>query len=399
LIRRAVEDRISWFDDLGLAEFPYPLPKSLKIHFRGKQIGVEPQGIVGALPLRNGDTLHLVPKIDKINFLRLLFKAEGAQRDLQKAYDDFVSYFVDEEASIDRLVARQMFLSAAEIMSQGLEVERVREERTSPFAYGQINVVRTALRIGQRKPDPVCSRILKRTNDIAENRLITVALVRAWSLLNEMDRQQLASIYHRWLKRFTVTGDIEADISLVTRRFAQVGYGGPRGYYRKALMFAMIILGSNGLGFAYGRVVTADAVLINTAAVFEKYVRNTISEKYSDRGFVVTKGTDYIGSLYTDGSFGIEPDILIAKDRAIRLLADVKYKIPTAADHYQMLSYLQVTGVRSGLLIAPLFVGEQAKVVEYVTATRLIVREIFLPVDNLSLTEETLGHIVERFSI
>ena len=163
-------------------------------------------------------------------------------------------------------------------------------------------------------------------------------------------------------------------------------------------MLSQIVLGSAGLGFNEAATIEGDAVLLNTADIFEKYLRNVISTAYSGAGYVVTKGDFGVTSLYTDGSFGLRPDIVMSRDGRILLISDAKYKEPTAGDHYQMHTYLVVTGVTRGLLLAPLFQGDEVVVREYSTADKLVVREVYLPMSNLTVTEEFLGAVIERFS-
>ena len=196
-----------------------------------------------------------------------------------------------------------MLVAAAEILHRSPTVDRVKRRRTGAFAAGQMEVLQTALNVAQRKQDPIQSVLLERTTDIPENRVLTEAVVRAWTLVKESDRESLAAIYHKWMRRFSRSADIDLDVWQVERGFSEAKYGGARGYYQRALMLAMILLGSDGLGLSAGRVIAGDSVLLNTADVFERYLRNVISEKYSERGYVVTKGGNSIGSLYTDGTF------------------------------------------------------------------------------------------------
>jgi hypothetical protein len=399
MILQATEDQITWLPRLQPAHLPYPLPNRIKVHVREEELGIEPQGIVGAIPLRNGDTLQITPKIGKVNFLRLLFKAEGLQPELCREYDDFVAYSLDEDQNIDSIVARQIFLSADEIMKRSPQFGSIRRRRLGLFVTGQIDATATALNLAQRKHEPVVCLVRERTLDIAENRVITEAIVRAWIMLNEVDRARFSPVYAKWMTRFPRSEDVQKDLWKVECGFAEHRYGGARGYYQKTLMLAQIILGSNGLGFSEATMVEGDAILLNTATIFEKYIRNIISEKYADAGYIVTKGGIGVPSLYVDGSFELIPDIIISRDKKILLIADAKYKLPSANDHYQMIAYLQAKGVRSGLLLAPLYDGQQVKIREYATANRFFVREAYLPINNLLEAEAFLGTLIDRFSL
>lgn len=395
MIRQAKEGEIAWLPGLHLSDIPNPLPNGIVVHLRGTEIGLEAQGLVGAIPLLNGETLQITPKIGRINFLRLLFKAEGFQPELEREYDDFVYYSVEEMENIDSIVARQMLFSAAEIMKRSPQTCRVRQRRRGMFAAGQIDVVSTALNLVCRTEDPVTYFIRERTPDIPENRVLTEAITRAWRALDETDRVQLRSVQERWHDRFPASADLNADLEQVERGFASGRYGGPRDYYRRALMLAQIVLGSNGLGLSSGETVEGDAILLNTADIFEKYLRSVISEAYSDLGYVISKGGVGGTSLYTDGSFELQPDITISKDGRTLLIADAKYKQPTAGDHYQMHTYLAVNRIKRGLLLAPLYEGNEVVLREYSTTDKTVVIEVYLPMNNLPLTEDFLRTVLQ----
>lgn len=395
MIRQAKEGEVTWLPGLDASDIPHPLPKGISVHLRRGELGLETQGLVGAIPLLNGDTLQIVPKIGRVNFFRLLFKAEGFQPDLEREYDAFVSYSVEEDENIDSVVARHLMFSAAEIMKRSPQQGRVRCRRQGMFAAGQIDVISTALNLACRTEEPVTYFIRERTLDIPENRVLTEAIGRAWLILDQTDRFELRSIQERWRSRFPRSEDLDADLEHVEQGFASGRYGGARDYYRRALMLAQIVLGSNGLGLSDSTPVEGDAILMNTADIFEKYLRNVISETYSGAGYVVTKGGVGVTSLYTDGSFELQPDITISRDGRMLLIADAKYKQPTAGDHYQMHTYLAVNGIKRGLLLAPLYDGNKVVVREYSTTNKTVVREVYLPMGDLMLTEEFLGTVIE----
>jgi len=398
MIRQAKEGEITWLPGLHVSDIPHPLPKGINVHLRRGELGLEAQGLVGAIPLLNGDTLQVVPKIGRVNFFRLLFKAEGFQQDLEREYDAFVSYSVDEDENIDSIVARQLMFSAAEIMKRSPQQGRVRRRCEGMFAAGQMDVVSTALNIACRKQEPVTYFIKERTLDISENRVLTEAIVRAWLTLGETDRVELRPVQERWLSRFPRSQNLDVDLEQVEQGFASGRYGGARDYYRRALMLARIVLGSHGLGLSEVAVVEGDAILLNTADIFEKYVRNIISDAYSEAGYVVAKGGVGVTSLYTDGSFELQPDITISRSGRTLLIADAKYKRPTASDHYQMHTYLARNGVTRGLLLAPLYEGNEVVVREYSTTDKTVVREAYLPMGDLNVTEAFLGTVIELFS-
>jgi 5-methylcytosine-specific restriction enzyme subunit McrC len=397
MIRQATEGDITWLPGLVISDIPNPLPGGISIHTRRDEIGLEFQNIVGAIPLLNGDTLQIISKFGRVNFLRLLFKAEGFQGDLVREYDEFVGYSVEDDQNVDSVVARQLMISAATIMNRSPKHGRVHHQRDGLFAVGQLDAAATARNIACHKQEPVAYTVKEKTLDIPENRVITEALLRAWPFVEESDNGQLTWIFNKWLGRFSRSENLGKDLDHVERSFAMARYGGPRDYYRKALVLSQIVLGINGLGFNEALTIEGDAVLLNTADIFERYLRNVIGNAYGEAGYIVTKGGTIVSSLYTDGSFEVKPDIVVSRDGHTLLIADAKYKQPTASDHYQMNAYLAVNGVKRGLLLSPLSDGDHVLIREYSTPAKIVVREAYLPMSNLNATEEFLASLIERF--
>jgi McrBC 5-methylcytosine restriction system component. len=398
MIRQIKEGEISWLHGISSSDIPKSLPSGISLHVKGGVIGLESQGIIGAIPLGNGDTLQVIPKIGKVNFLHLLFKAEGNQRSLESEFDDFVEYSIDDDRNIDSVVARQLISHLDVILRRSPLRNRVRVEKTGAFASGQINVIKTAINIESKKTDAIVSIHKERTADIPENRILTEALIRCWPMVERDRKVRYQTIYEHWLRKYPRSFQILDDLLAIERIFASEGYGGSRDYYRRALMLAKIILGSNGVGFGDQGAFAGDAILLNAADVFEKYIRSVIAGAYKEKGFVVSKGGAGVQSLYTDGSFELIPDVVISHGNHVALIADAKYKKPTAGDHYQMAAYLAANGVSRGILLAPLFSGEEVVVREFATPDRTVVREVYLPMNDLDTTEEVLSSVVERFS-
>jgi 5-methylcytosine-specific restriction enzyme subunit McrC len=398
MIRRISEGETCWLPGILTSDLPSALPAGVTVHIKNGTIGLESQGVVGAFPLKNGDTVQIEPKIGDVNFLKLLFRAEGSQRTLESEFDEFVELSVVDNANMNSIVARQLLKSLDEILRRSPIQGRIRLLSAGDYATGEIDPLKTAMRIATGKSRPVVSRLKRRTADVAENRVLTEALVRAWEILSDEPKSLYARIRESWLNRFERSKDIWSDLLAVESEFSQTGYGGSRDYYRRALMLAKIILGSSGVGFSGGNQIHGDAVLLNAADIFEKYVRSVVRDAYAEKGFVVTKGGVGVHSLYTDGSFELLPDVVISKNGATCLIADAKYKKPTASDHYQMSSYLAAHNLKRGVLIAPLFSGASVVIKEYSTPNKLVVRELFLPMNDLDATEEALSSLVEDFS-
>lgn len=392
------EGEISWLPGVFASDIPKHLPAGIAIHLRDGVIGIESQGIVGTIPLKNGDTLQITPKIGEVNFFRLLFKAEGTQVQLENEFEDFVNYDIDKSENIGSIVARRLLACIDEILRRSPMQGRKKSYVSADFARGEIQMLKTAMNLSMKKTSPVVSSIKARTKDTPENRIISEALLRAWHVLSPNNKTIYQNTRDRWLKIFCRSNDIYSDLMIIEEKFSSSEYGGSRDYYRKALMLAKILLASRGVSFGTKAEAAGDAVLLNAASIFEKYIRNVIFDAYDDKGYVISKGSARQKTLYTDGSFELIPDIVINKSGKVILIADAKYKKPTANDHYQMAAYLSAHKIKNGLLLAPLYSGNSVAIKEYSTPEKSIVRELYLPMSNLDATEEALSSLIEHYS-
>src|SRR5258708_6081812 len=151
MIRKAREGEITWLPGIRASDIPYPLPNGVRVLLQGETLGLEAQGVVGAIPFRNGDTLQIIPKAGKLNFLRLLFRAEGNQRDLERSFNEFVEYSIDDEETTDGIVARHLLYCAEEILKRSPKRGRVSRHHVGLFAAGRIELVPTALNVAAAK--------------------------------------------------------------------------------------------------------------------------------------------------------------------------------------------------------------------------------------------------------
>lgn len=392
------EGKINWLPEIAIEDLPENLPKKISIHSKKGIIGIEPQGIVGSFPICNRNTIKIIPKVGRICFLELLIKAEGKQSALKSEFDQFVEIASSEEENFEEFVSKQFLVKLDEILRRSPLQGRLAKNIRSNFSKGKVNPLATNLNISAKRDKPVVSFYKVRSSDIPENRILTEALIKSYMNLNEEVKVIYEAVYKKWINKFNRSPSIRADLLSIEKTFSTHDYGGSRGYYRKALMLAKIILGSNGLSFEGGEIVSSDALLLNSADVYESYIRNVISDAYSDKGMLVKKGGIGKNHLYTNGSFELVPDVYIERNGLPLLIVDAKYKKPSSNDHYQMIVYLTVHGLKSGILLSPNMISDVVEVKEFKSNNGMIVREIYIPLSDLKTTEFFLANLIERFS-
>lgn len=399
MIYEVHEGKINWLPEVSFEDLPDNLPKNISVHTKKGIIGVEPHGVVGSFPVSNDRTIKIIPKVGRVCFLELLIKSEGSQKALKSEFDQFIEIAASEEVNFERFVFKQFLLRLDEILRRSPLHGRITKRSRSTSAKGKVKPLETILNITAKRDKPVISTYKERTLDIPENRILTEALIKSYMGLDEGDQALYVEVFKKWIKRFKRSSSIRADLLAVEKRFSSHDYGGSRGYYRKAIMLSKIILGSNGLSFEGNEIVTADALLINSADVYESYIRNVIADAYSGKGILVKKGGIGKKYLYTNGSYELVPDVYIEKNGLPLLIVDAKYKKPSSSDHYQMMVYLTAHGLSSGVLLSPNMVNDAVETKEFKSSNGIIVREVYIPLSNLKATESFLATLIEKFAI
>lgn len=395
-IKPIQEGEPTWLPGVRLSDLPSPLPASIRLFSRGDQLGIDADGVVGSIPLGNGDSLHILPKIGEVNFLRMLFRTLGRQADVERQFDDFASYGVEEREGLPALAARRSVRAADLVLRRGASTTRVRDVRRASSATGQLLPAPTALALARRERDPVFTRLRIRSHDSPENRLIFRALLTAAGILLSADRDYAIEVCAKWNRRVSGAPLTESDLRLTQKRLAMKAYQGPRGYYGPAVTLALVLLGSLGLTLDAHPSVEGDPILLNSADVFENYVRRVISDHYGAAGCFVSKGGSVPLTLYEDGTFGIRPDVVVERHSAVLLVGDAKYKTPSPDDHYQLLAYLATMNAHWGVLLTPngRFGAVQLSVHRTLRGYVTLVAD--LPMADLETTERFLADVVAQ---
>lgn len=398
MIYIAKENQLTWFQDLVPDCFPDNLPAGISLHIRSGTVGVYADGVVGSLLLKTGETLTIEPKIGTANFLRMLFLAEGSQELLAAELTESVAYSSTDDETFMGLLVRSFLRAVNVILVRSPTWHRNLELVYSNSATGKVDYLKTTIRIAQGRSEPVASSLRLRTLDSAEHRILNAALRAVENGLSDSSRSDWRDLRHKWTKRITSRMPTMADLDFVKRELASRTYQGSRGYYEKALVLALAILGANGLGYDNRAQIEADSHLMNSAQVYEAYLRRTIQKISAPRGDVVTGPDALLMSLYEDGSHPIRPDIIIWRSGKPTLLLDAKYKLPSSGDHYQMHAYLGRFGLARGVLISPELNESDPQIKHFRQPDGFEVVEIRVKLSDLDAVEAMLEAVVNRFA-
>jgi 5-methylcytosine-specific restriction enzyme subunit McrC len=393
----ATESSITWLSGFQRDLIPSYLADKVRFVVKGSATGIEIGNIIGSVILNNGDTLHIKPKVGEINFFRMLLVCEGLRAELNHDYQEFIGYQENSDASLPALIARRFLYELHYVLKASLRFERTKLIQEQQFVQGKILPVPTLKNIRKRRAFPVATVVAVRDFDTAEHRILAEAAKYALSYVNINTSNKNPHIVSAryWIKRFSGSLRLIQDLAEVNCNLRKSKYAGVRGYYVRTLTLAKVILGQSGFTQGKAEEIYGDVILINSATLFEEYIRNIIAEKYHPQGFSVRKGGNPTEFLYVDGSYKLTPDIAIFKGVNQVLVGDAKYKIPDAKDHYQILSYMRSYGLTTGVLFAPSFSEKEEVISERKTQQGEKVIEMYLPLSNLDTTETLLGQLHE----
>ncbi|MCF8235646.1 MAG: McrC family protein [Bacteroidales bacterium] len=319
-------------DENGHDDFLYLTQKG------GRKI-LKARNYVGVLQTKNDTTIEILPKIHTIGkedddasqtkkiFLKMLstlrdspFKVSSlANLDLSRMplLDVFINMFLDE---IDILV------------KQGIRKGYIRERENLHTLKGKLNFNENIKHNLIHKERFFCEYDDFNPNR-PENKLIKS------TLLNVHKKSKLSSTQAR-ARRFLFIFDEIDKSSNYEKDFAKCKHNRLVSNYEQILIWCRIFL-QNKTFSSYKGDDLAFALLFPMEKIFEDFVahelRHELRKEYSVRTQKI------IGSLLTDGSHKMKPDILLEKNQET-IIIDTKWKIPqkdkiAQSDLYQMFAY------------------------------------------------------------
>lgn len=391
-MRIVEEGKVEWLTGLTLNLLPDPMPSGVTIRSKGGVIGLYADGVVGSFHLLDGSSVSITPKIGEANFLRMLFVAEGNQSELNDVLDNFVEYGIgSEQTFVNALTRRFLFLVDA-ILAKGARQQRDSSLSRSYSLAGKINFVATANHVQLRHDRPIESTIKKRSFSTPENRLISLALQILGPSVSVDFYDTWNALNRNWNRKLPDNSFSIIELAIVKRMQAARKFGGSRDEYEEAISLALTLIGLHGLTTSNSSSISGDAQLIRTAHVYESYLRKVVQQIRSPFGDIVSGPEKIHLSLYDDGGYPINPDIIVWRGGEPVLLIDAKYKFPDSGDHYQMISYLSRFNLETGILISP--TTEESKAKKYTQENGIKVVELQIALKNLDEIPETIAQVI-----
>lgn len=388
---RATERQTTWLEGFDPDWLPDEVRQRVRtIVRRSGEVGLEIDGWVGSVSLRNGDTLHIGSKFGDADFMRILLRVQGV-KDFAK---DEALYSYSGSTSPLRYAVSGFMSALRDIHSQGQAFGWTLRAVVSSTKPTLIDVPRTAIGVLRQQQQPFVGWNRYRTTDLPEHRILSLAATAVLSdavarELPDNDRRLLTA----WKRRGWDQRTIVKDLRRVQAGLRMGRYAGPRGYYVPGLRLATVILGLNGLA-AWGDADTsASAFLTNSDLLFEAYVRTVLFEAYRDKGLTFEKERPDSSHLFVDGTAPMEPDILVLRGANVICVGDVKHKAPDASDYYQMFTYVRQYGLSRGFMLSATDDARARPAKLLTRRDRVEVSVVPLPIGDLDELEARLSEI------
>lgn len=372
---------------------PKGLPDGISAFRQGNSVGVDVDSVVGSIPLLNGDTLQITPKVKSVNFMRMLIEAEMSDSSALWSSEDFAKFDLADETSLASLVSKPFVKLLKQLISSSLLFSWDRTRTWSDVVAGELQIGPTAIALAQKKATPFLIQKKVRSYNTPENRVLVAAafLCSQQAILLREEKEFLKS----FIERHEFDHLRQEDLTTVAAKLATGWYEGTRGYYSGVLRLAQIILGEQGLSQGVVERIEAQPVLFNSANIFERFIRAHLQRTYNSVGLTVRKGFFPEQYLYADGTTLLAPDIVIYKGDDIRLLADAKYKLAkvTSADHYQLHAYARRANANSAVFFCASSDSSELEVVRRKAHWGLTTYQVSLPLSDMELTVRTLRQL------
>jgi hypothetical protein len=375
----------TFLDRLPLEELPTSLPLQVKILRKNNSIGFEVGNVVGAIPMKNGDSLRISPKYEGINIVDMMLYVQGVDNKLRDKETGRQYSTGDGIANIFYFV--NSLVKQIEIIEEkSLKFERVQQPSDSSYVKGRVNWVNTMINRKRKKQEPIKTKVYVSQYDIPENILLSAASKKALSFVERNSKEW--HVLHRWAQMFSDKNTLKS-LRQIDRKLLQDRISGARAYYTDAIVTAKIILGYYGVDL--GEEIEGDAFLVNTPDLYEQYVRVGCEKVLKPRGIFVSKGFFPTEFMFEDGSCELIPDLVFWKSNSVILVGDVKYKEPDNNDFYQMFTYMKRSSVNRGVMFTPCKHNEKEPIINSKRAyDGSIVYIVSIPNTGSITLEETL---------
>ena len=310
---------------------------------------------VGYIPVRDDLQMIVMPKIENFEDFFYVLERAGMTPKYWMDYSIFAELDESERKNAPLFLIRVLLHKLRLLKRDGFYRKALPRSETRVTIKGKIKLTDTIRQCLVRgKPYEVHCAYFDPTADILENRFIKYTI---WRLLHTAglpkDIKRALRTFWRIFAGipFDPTERYLAEIERIVRRRRLPS---SRSYYVDILSLCLLIIENSTVVVKAGKDVRLSAFAIKMDDMFERYIRNILSEALHP-DFSVLDGNRERRKLFVDADKpSITPDIMLYETLKCLVVADTKYKekdLPSADDWYQIIAYALALDVPTGVLI------------------------------------------------
>ncbi|OQY85420.1 MAG: hypothetical protein B6D41_14360 [Chloroflexi bacterium UTCFX4] len=362
---------------------------------------IQAESYVGIVPLTREYGVQIRPKSGLKNLTYMLYRSGLLTRSLETPFTETVPYEIpndDLETFFEGLI--QNFLESIDAIKRwGLMRFSKREYEYAYAVRGKVDYLRWVRALPQTGGLPIPQEVFVSEFDNLPNRVLQRCL--EYLALTSLKYVKLGDILERldYFAQVPSSFVSQDELNHLERDLTHGRFPSNRYYYLPALNLAFLIFRGAGLGLGDKQDITFKPILINTADMFEKYIRALMQEKVKKYDARAEDGKQNPTKFYAQAPqpIYVQPDILIRYGGSVVSVGDVKYKFaPTPQDHYQMWAYMQAYLVKQGGFISLRDVQSTSnKNPAWFKREEYAVFDFAFDCTNIKLSEEQLGELTE----
>ncbi|MCC5661767.1 McrC family protein [Nostoc sp. XA010] len=372
--------------------------KYLTVIYNSNGYILQVKNFTGIIPARNNYVIQIQPKVKISDITYLLLKSNLLNHSLATSYNSNVPYQIADEniGSFVESLIKEFLRQIDRIHALGKLRKDLVTTSNSSSIKGKVDISKTIQEYSRSYGLKVSQTIVEQSFNTTENRLLAYCLRYILDLpLKFIPTKEIAKrlIYFSPLDK---KGTIESsDIFEVRRALEHGKIPTQRLYYIPALNLALAILEGAGITIREREEIIFKPMIVNTADMFEKYIRNTFHSALNSTGVSVFDGRSLPAKeFYSGGSktIRLKPDIIFISGGREILILDVKYKTEVKeSDHYQMWAYLEGFDLLCSIIVSTASSSTDQMIEEYSRNNRKVIIFKF----DLTQIKKSEGNLID----
>lgn len=338
----------------------------LSTAFKGGQVILRSTKFVGLIPLTPQVSVRIIPRASINNLSYMLTRSQKAPTAIPGFARGYNSNFVRAE-NVERLFGETLSHQCSALSVRGLIKRYERPETKVPWRgrFLATETVRRHASRGVRYRHEFDQSVL--TDRTVDNFALKEALGLVLNWYNKNDRRSAISAdAKKAMAAFENIPTWRSSRKELTQKLAILlsGQSSIRPDYADALWSAYAVLEGSIPDLDNSGSLRLDSLIVDVSEVFEAYLRRELSQRLAGDGFKVFDGWKKPHPFFADGGkYSVHPDMIIEQNGSPVAILDAKYKPDVSEqDRYEVLSFMDVMGVRIGGFVCPVADGEESSV-------------------------------------